>query len=162
MDMKNLIEIPFGLTGKIYRSPMPYGAFDIGMTTIDEMKKVGITKVVALVEEFEWWQHANIDLPQLYKRNQISMLHFPVVDFGAPLELKPYLELVQEVYALGIAGETIAVHCFAGIGRTGTFLAALACTVYGWQPLDAVYWVRKFIPNAVEHETQLSFLQLHF
>jgi hypothetical protein len=47
MDMKNLIEIPFGLTGKIYRSPMPYGAFDIGMTTIDEMKKVGITKVVA-------------------------------------------------------------------------------------------------------------------
>jgi len=154
----NLTNIPFGLPGKIYRSPMPKGSFDYGLTTLNEMLAAEVSKVVILVEEFEWWQRANVDLPALYKDNKIEILHYPVLDFNAPTDLESYLEAVQQVISWAKSGENIAIHCFAGIGRTGTFLSAMAVDIFGWSPLESVFWIRQFIPGAVENETQLKFV----
>ena len=156
--MNNLTLIPFGLQGKIYRSPMPQGSFDYGLTTVDEMRTAGISKVVVLVEEFEWWQRANVDLLAIYKQHGIGMLHYPVKDFGIPDDLDSYLGMVQKVVSLACVGDNIAIHCFAGIGRTGTFLTAMAVEVFGWCPLEAVFWIRQFILGAVENEGQLEFV----
>jgi hypothetical protein len=38
MLMNNLTHLPYGLPGDIYRSPMPFGAFDLGRTTMEEYK----------------------------------------------------------------------------------------------------------------------------
>lgn len=156
--MNNLIMIPFGLPGKIYRSPLPKGSFDYGLTTLDEMLAAGVSEVVILVEEFEWQQRANVDLPTLYEANNIGILHYPVEDFKVPTDLDSYLEAVQQVISWARSGENIAIHCFAGIGRTGTFLTAMAIDIFGWSPLEAVFWIRQFIPGAVENEAQLKFL----
>ncbi len=160
--MNNLIEIPYGLNGKIFRSPMPFGSFDYGQTAIQEMKAAGVTMVVNLLEDSEWWRRGDVDLPRLYQENQIKMLHFPVEDFGVPHDLDSYLEKVNEAVSLAASGEIIAIHCFAGIGRTGTFLVAMACSIFGWSPLEAVFWLRQFIPGAVENETQLKFVMQSF
>ncbi|MBW6472497.1 MAG: dual specificity protein phosphatase family protein [Anaerolineaceae bacterium] len=154
----NLTDIPFGLPGKIYRSPLPNGSFDYGLTTLDEMLAAEVSKVVVLVEEFEWRQRANVDLPALYQENNIEILHYPVSDFNVPTDLESYLEAVQQVIIWARSGENIAIHCFAGIGRTGTFLTAMAVDIFGWNPLEAVFWIRQFIPGAVENETQLKFV----
>ncbi|MBE0688435.1 MAG: dual specificity protein phosphatase family protein [Anaerolineaceae bacterium] len=156
--MNNLTLIPFGLPGKIFRSPMPKGSFDYGLTTVDEMLEGEVSKVVILVEEFEWWQRANVDLLTLYNANNIEILHYPVEDFNIPTDLNSYLEAVQQVIFWARSGENIAIHCFAGIGRTGTFLTAMAVDNFGWSPLEAVLWIRQFIPGAVENETQLKFV----
>jgi protein-tyrosine phosphatase len=158
LNMHNLTLIPFGLQGKVYRSPMPNASFDYGFTALQEMQNAEINKVINLVEEFEWWDRAKMDLPSLYKQHEIGMLHYPVKDFGIPEDLDSYLEMVQKAVSLARAGENLAIHCFAGIGRTGTFLTAMAIEIFGWSPLEAVFWIRQFIPGAVENETQLKFV----
>ena len=156
--MKNLTLIPFDLPGKIYRCPLPNGSFDFGSTTLQEMKTNGVKRLVTLVEEFEWLQRAGIDLPCIYKEHGIEMLHLPVVDFKVPNDRDVYLTEVQNVLSWASDGDNIAVHCFAGIGRTGTFLSMMAVLRFGWNPLDSVLWIRQFIPGAVENETQFQFV----
>ncbi|MDI6890887.1 MAG: protein-tyrosine phosphatase family protein [Thermodesulfovibrionales bacterium] len=48
------------------------------------------------------------------------------------------------------------IHCSAGVGRTGLFAACLAKRILGLSGEDAVRWVRRFIPMAVETNEQLQ------
>jgi len=53
---------------------------------------------------------------------------FPMEDFGVPADRAGFLALAQEMAADLRRGETLLVHCGAGIGRTGTLAAsALIC-----------------------------------
>ena len=44
-------------------------------------------------------------------------------DLTAPEDTKIMLDMVQAVRAISRANEPILVHCSAGVGRTGTFIA---------------------------------------
>jgi protein-tyrosine phosphatase len=48
------------------------------------------------------------------------------------------------------AGHHIVVHCSAGIGYTGLFMASLAQRVLGLSDAEALQWVRSSLPCAVE------------
>jgi len=156
---KNLTLIPFDLTGKVYRAPMPFGPFDNGVSTLNEMREARVQRVFTLVEEFEWAKHSSISLPLAYEKAEIRMIHFPITDFEAPKEREPYLAAVRQALELIKNGENIAVHCMAGIGRTGTFLAGMARLHYGWDANEAILWLRQFVPNALENEKQIAFMQ---
>ena len=43
--MQNLTLLPFNLPGKVFRTPMPFGEFDFGRTTIQEMNQLQVVKV---------------------------------------------------------------------------------------------------------------------
>lgn len=47
------------------------------------------------------------------------------------------------------------MHCKAGQGRTGTFVAAYRMTVQGWAPADAIAEARSFNVN----DAQIAFLE---
>jgi len=85
----------------------------------------------------------------LYLKEGFQVLYLPIPDFGIPT--KDDLErVVQQTIAYAQEGQHIVIHCSAGIGRTGLFMAYLAKQYLGVSGAEALQWVRRFIPHAAE------------
>lgn len=156
--MDSLIELPYGLAGTIYRSSLPFSPlFDSDGRLIAAYEAAGVDTVVILNTVEEMQRLIGFNLATHYKVLGYTVLHAPVPDFQAPSEgvFRPALE---STLAAAQNGHTIAIHCHAGIGRTGTFTACLAKMVFGVTGDAAIAWVRKFIPEAVENEAQYQFV----
>jgi protein tyrosine/serine phosphatase len=153
MDDKNLVQIPLGLNGSVYRSPMPFAAFDYGKTTLTEFLDAEIDTIIMLTESGEDLLRAGRDLAQAYASHQIETVHFPIVDFDTPDDHHSLLDTLEDVIRRAQEGENIAVHCFAGRGRTGMFIALLARKALGLEGQAAIEWVRNYFP-AIETQEQ--------
>jgi atypical dual specificity phosphatase len=81
--------------------------------------------------------------------------NLPVEDFGTPT-VGQLLEFVRLVRGLP-ADKKVVLHCYAGIGRTGTF-AASYWIAKGLKVEDAVNRVRQARPEAVQTPAQRAVL----
>lgn len=82
--------------------------------------------------------------------------HFPVRDMGVP-SLGATAQLCAEITRRMEAGRSVALHCRAGLGRTGTILAA----VLVWQganPEDAVARIRAHRAGYIQNRAQRAFV----
>ena len=152
-----LTELPFSLPGKIFRSPMPFSRFDkqeVWSSYLDE--EIGL--VVILTEQQEYLVYAGKDLPVFYRSNGMETLHVPVPDFGIPEDLVGWQAGLDEAISAAKSGKNIVVHCLAGIGRTGIFLACLAKEHLGMEGQDAISWVRESVTGAMENFRQEDFV----
>ena len=52
-------------------------------------------------------------------------LHLPMQNFGLPRDLAGFRDGIEQMAASLAAGDTVMLHCAAGIGRTGTAAACL-------------------------------------
>lgn len=156
--MQPLTELPYGLSGKIYRSPMPGSpAYDPLHRVLPAYQAAGVQLVVMLAPLEEVALIRGGDLLGQYHDLGIKVLHTPVQDYGMP-ELALFQSAVGEALAEARAGRTLAVHCHAGLGRTGMFAACLAKQVFGFDGTEAMAWVRRSIPGAVENAQQVGFV----
>jgi protein-tyrosine phosphatase len=89
----------------------------------------------------------------LYLKEGFQVLYLPIPDFGVPTT-DALGQAVQHTIAYAQAGQHIVIHCSAGIGRTGLFTAYLAKRCLGLSGAEALQWVRRFIPRAVETPEQ--------
>lgn len=83
--------------------------------------------------------------------------HIPVREFGTPTidQLHEFVKLVEKNR---VKGRPVAVHCFMGWGRTGTFLAAYLIS-QGLTANEAIQEVRQKRPNSIETRGQEQVLE---
>jgi protein-tyrosine phosphatase len=152
-----LTELPLGFPGRLFRSPMPFGPYDLHGEVYDQFCEAQITVIVLLASDDECLHKTGCNLRALYHNAGCQVLYLPIPDFGVPS--KDDLEqAIQRTIDYAQAGHNIVVHCSAGIGRTGLFMAALAKQVLGLSGAEALQWIRYYIPHAVETPEQQRLL----
>jgi protein-tyrosine phosphatase len=145
----SLTELPFGFPGRLFRSPMPFGPSDLHGEVYDRLRQEQIAVIVLLATEDECLHKSGRNLRAFYLQEGLTVLYLPIPDFGVPTK-EDLEQAVMETITYAQAGHNMVVHCSAGIGRTGLFLAYLAKRVLGLAGEEALQWVRHYIPRAVE------------
>jgi len=148
-----LTQLPLDLPGTLFRSPMPFSPYDPRGELWPAYQRVGVEGVVVLVPREESQAVTGCDLPAFYRAHGLEVVHLPIGDLRAPSPAHLRWAGEQTLNLLR-GGKTVAVHCLAGRGRTGTLLACLARLRWGWEAEDALRWVREHIPGAVETAAQ--------
>jgi atypical dual specificity phosphatase len=114
---------------------MPESAGDLSW-----LRRNGIEVLVSLTEEpppRTWVNEAGL-----------MGVNVPVPDMEPPSD-RQLDHLLDTIRKANAAGMGVAVHCGAGLGRTGTVLAAYF-VAHGMNPKDAVEKVRTLRPGSVE------------
>jgi protein-tyrosine phosphatase len=157
-DIPHLTEIPFGLPGKVFRSPMPFSAYDRLGAVLKLYKENQVGTVVVLVEPEEYLVPAQRDLPVIYRAEGLDVILFPIPDFQVPLDKTTLETVIKEATGSVQNGVNLAVHCMGGLGRTGMFLACMVKRHFGFNGQEAIAWIRRFIPEALENVEQEKFV----
>ena len=152
-----LTELPFHLPGRIFRSPMPFSVYDPQGDSLLQFKQKKGSLIVLLAEEAECMQRAGRDLKSLYLKEGFQMIHLPIPDLDVPSK-EELSEAIEKTLEHAQAGQNVVIHCHAGLGRTGLFVAYLAKRVLGLSSEEAIHWTRKHIPYALETYEQLRFI----
>lgn len=138
------------IKGVLAGTPMP-GIFFESDYDLKALKRVGITHLISLMEQ---------EPPRAENaRYDISTHWCPIPDMDAPTPRQAEI-LCQHIRARIDQGDAVAVHCRAGMGRTGTILAAYLI----WQGQDAfsaLETVRNVEPRWVQSQKQIDFLETY-
>lgn len=133
--------------GKIGTAPLPGAVIDINHD-LAALRDVGVTVLITLTRR---------DLPQdRLAAHGLRNLHLPIYDREAP-SISQLRMLAIRITRLIEQGEVLAVHCRAGLGRTGTVVA-------GWLIHEgltadaALERIRGIDPDYVQSQAQEEFL----
>ena len=152
-----LTELPFQLPGRIFRSPMPFSIYDPRGESLLQFKQEKASFIVLLAEEAECLERTGRNLKSLYLKEGFQMIHLPIPDFDVPSK-EDLREAIKKTIVHAQAGKHIVIHCHAGLGRTGLFVAYLAKQILCLSSDQAIYWTRKYIPHALETCEQVRFI----
>jgi hypothetical protein len=86
---------------------------------IDSWQNANIRTVVSLLESQEIAELSIEDEPQICASCGIEFISFPIRDRGVPSSYGALNQLIAPLLPKVRGGSTVAVHCRAGIGRSG-------------------------------------------
>jgi atypical dual specificity phosphatase len=112
--------------------------------SLQDLAAQGVTVLVNL--------HQRPHADGVLARYGLTETHLPVPDFTAPTPLQLEQGLTAMTQAIA-SGQRVAVHCGAGLGRTGTLLACYLVT-RGLSPDEAIARIRTLRPGSIETPQQ--------
>jgi len=138
---------------------------------------VGVNAFVLLVEDHELVACGVPTFSNVMADHAIPVIRYPMVDHQTPSDrsernqpspldpaapvpgdLPAFTRLVADAAVRLRAGETLAVSCHGGLGRTGTFAACLLKRA-GLDAETAIAVVRRSRPGAIETSSQEAFVR---
>jgi atypical dual specificity phosphatase len=114
------------------------------------LQGVGVTTLLTLMEN-------HLDEASLTPFG-IKSIWEPIKDMDAPT-IEQGIRICKKIDRLIAENEVVAVHCLAGMGRTGTILASYLIWE-GKNALDALETARSIEPRWVQSQVQIDFLSL--
>ena len=149
----------WGIPGVLAGMPMPFvhperrlncgGVLNAYQDELPELYSAGIRAIVSL-----------LNIPSdavVFETAGFSFLCLPIPDGAAPT-MEQALEFVRFVNAQRKIQRPVAVHCEAGLGRTGTMLAVYLIA-QGQNAETAIRRIRDVEKGAVETPHQILFLE---
>lgn len=142
--------------GTIGMCRMPGAVTDL-QTDVQALVDFGATCVLSLTPMNEMTKAGAAAFPDALAACDIAWRHFPIEDFGTPqpAQQADWDALSAELQTRIDQGETVVIHCRAGLGRTG-MVALRLMTERGAQPDDAVTRLRTIRPGTVENQAQFE------
>ncbi|XP_076328153.1 protein tyrosine phosphatase domain-containing protein 1-like [Tachypleus tridentatus] len=95
--------------------------------------------------------------PQVFMDNNVFYYNFPWRDYGV-VTLASLLDVVK-VMAFALTEGKVAIHCHAGLGRTGVLIASYLVFVLRCKSNDAIRYLRIKRPNAIQTRRQIICVQ---
>ena len=138
------------IKGRLAGAPLPGIMRDVDYD-LAALREVGVTRLVSLTETpFP---------PETAARYGIACHACPIPDMHAPTH-EQMVELCLAIDGYAAQQEVIAVHCKAGLGRTGTVLAAYWLWRAGSaaSAVEAIEFVRRLEQGMIQSQAQADFL----
>lgn len=133
--------IPLKMKGRLFVSPMPFGAYDTRNRLMKLYRDSGIKHVFIIATDEEIRKKAQRDIKEEYQRAGITYRQLAIPDMTAP-DLATLRDFVADaVDRLG--SSNIAVHCHAGVGRTSVVACCIVQMVTGKSAPETVEFVKK-------------------
>lgn len=126
---------------------MPFGKEDPYGIALKEYKENKVKTVYVLLSKIP------AKLVTEYSSAGISAILIYCPELKAP-DLNILRPMINAISLDIIAGNNIAVHCHAGVGRTGAVLACLAKDILKLNGGNAIEFIRRYVPGAVESQEQ--------
>lgn len=133
--------------GRLGGMGMP-GLMDDVEKDLHALQQAGVRTLVSLTER-------PFEHPSLSER-RIFVRHFAIRDMDVPPVART-ASLCRDLARLVDQGERVAVHCRAGLGRTGTIIGAY----HAWRgdpPARAIERVRELCPRCIQNSAQEQFV----
>ena len=153
-------EFPLGLPGRVFGSPMPFGDYDKEGELFHELKRQDIAVLVVLVEDEEYLEQTQRNLPAFYSTQGFQVIHLPIPNYGVPSH-GPLEIAIRKTIDYANSSQSALIHCSAGIGRTALFAVFLAMKVLGLSGRDAIRWVGQHHPRTLLTPVQIDMILDH-
>lgn len=138
---KTCVRVPLEVKGRLYVSPMPFGPYDPGNALLKTYRQHHVQFVVMLVTDEELEKKAKRNVLAIYEKNSIEAIRFPIADYTSP-ELHQFSKVVDQVAGYLRAGAHIAIHCNAGVGRTGVMTCCVVRDIMKCNTEEAIRHVK--------------------
>jgi len=117
----------------------------------------GVDLLITLLEEHEFQDLRMFGFIERVKRYDMDHIWFPIPDTSVPRNMSRFANLITRIIDALSNGQTVVVHCMAGLGRSG-LVAASCLTALGLTPAQAISLVRSVRPRAIDPKEQESFV----